>query len=48
MIGIGIGKRHECKHFFTVEDGYGFAFEFMRLMKKVVLKMAKELTRKAM
>lgn len=48
MIGIGIGKRHECKHFFTVEDNSGFAFEFMRLMKKVVLKMAKELTRKAM
>ena len=48
MIGIGRGKRHECKHFFTVEDNSSFAFEFMRLMKKVVLKMAKELTRKAM
>jgi len=48
MIGIGVGKRHECKHFFTVEDKSNFASEFMRLMKKVVLKMAKELTRKAM
>ncbi|MHC1600013.1 MAG: vWA domain-containing protein [Candidatus Methanospirareceae archaeon] len=47
-IGIGMGERHECKHFFTVEDKSGFASEFMRLMKRVVLKMAKELTRKAM
>ena len=48
LVGIGIGERHECKHFFTIDDSRNFASEFMRLMRKVVLKMAKELTIKAM
>ncbi len=48
LVGIGIGERHECKHFFTIYDSRNFAGEFMRLMRKVVLKMAKELTIKAM
>ena len=48
LVGIGIGERHECKHFFTIDDSRNFASKFMRLMRKVVLKIAKELTIKAM